>query len=412
MNAYLVIIIGSLLVAYCLDLAATALNLRNLDPTLPEEFKGRYDAAEYARSQRYTRDTSRLGVVGSTIGTAATVAFILAGGFNQVDLFVRSLGLGPIATGLAFYALLFLGADILAQPLRLYRVFVLEERYGFNKTTPATYIKDKLKVWLLMVALGGPLAAMVLWFFHAAGPWAWLWAWGGTTAIVLVLQYLAPSLILPLFNTFTPLEPGQLRSAIETYARKAGFELSGIYVIDGSRRSAKANAYFTGFGKKKRIALFDTLVEQHTTDEITAIVAHEVGHHKCGHIPRMLIAAIAKTGLLYYLMGLFMNNERLFDAFGMQHTSVYAGLLFFLLLYNPVSTLLGIIDQALSRKHEYQADAFAAKTTGQPEALANALKTLSVSNLTNLTPHPLYVTLHYSHPPVLDRIQALREVPS
>lgn len=410
MNIYLIVILGSMFAALLVDVAATALNIRHLDPELPEEFKDQYDADEYARSQRYVRDGARLDILSGVLGTAGVTAFILLGGFQIADGFVRGFGFGPIATGLVFYALLFLATDLLSIPMSLYRTFVLEERYGFNKTTPGTYIADRLKLWLLTMALGGPLCGMVLWFFESAGPLAWLWAWGGTTALMIGLQYIAPSVILPLFNKFTPLPEGELRSAIENYAAKADFELTGIFTIDGSRRSAKSNAFFTGFGKKKRIALFDTLIANHSPSEIVAVLAHEVGHHKCGHIPRMMTLSIVKMGVVFFLMSLFLDNRALFDAFGMEYMSIYAGLVFFLLLYNPVATALGVAVQALSRRHEYQADAFAARTTGNPDQLINALKTLSVSNLSNLTPHPLYVTLHHSHPPVLERVAALRNM--
>ncbi|HAS88917.1 MAG TPA: peptidase M48, partial [Desulfovibrio sp.] len=245
-------------------------------------------------------------------------------------------------------------------------------------------------------------------FFNAAGSLAWLWCWLFTVVITLGVQYLAPTWILPLFNKFTPLEDGELKEKIEKFAKDNGFELSGIFMIDGSKRSTKANAYFTGFGKKKRIALFDTLINNLSTDEIVAVLAHEIGHSKLGHIRKMMTMSIINTGAVFLLMSFFLGNKELFAAFGMQNISVHAGLIFFALLYTPVSIVLSIFSNIRSRKHEFEADAFAAQTTHGPEALIGALKKLSVSNLSNLTPHPFYVWLEYSHPPVLKRIEALR----
>ncbi|MBU1003443.1 MAG: M48 family metallopeptidase [Proteobacteria bacterium] len=408
MNLYLIIILGSMLAAFALTFAVNLLNLRALDPALPEEFRDVFDADEYARSQAYTRAGARLDLVEETLTIVLVPAFILLGGFNALDQLARSLELGSIATGLAFFGLLFVLNDLLALPLALYRTFVLEERFGFNRTNAATFALDKLKGWALTVAIGGPLAAMVLWFFQATGPLGWLWAWLGVTMVMLGLQYLAPAVILPLFNKFTPLPEGELKHAIEDLATRTGFILSGLFVMDGSKRSAKSNAFFTGFGKKKRIALFDTLINQMTTPQIVGVVAHEVGHNKRGHILRMTALGIAKMGLILFLMSLFLDNAELAAAFGMEQVSIHAGLIFFMLLYMPVALMLGMGAQMLSRRHEFEADAFAAEATGDPEPLISALKTLSVANLSNLTPHPAYVFVHYSHPPVLARIKALQ----
>ncbi|BBD09465.1 M48 family metallopeptidase [Desulfovibrio ferrophilus] len=407
MNIYLIIILGSMLAGFVLTTTVSQLNLHALDPALPEQFKDVFEADEYARSQAYTRAGARLDLVEEVLGIIIVPAFILLGGFNVVDMLARSFGLDSIGTGLIFFGLLFLINDLAALPLSLYRTFVLEERFGFNRTNARTFALDKLKAWVLTVAIGGPLAGMVLWFFEATGPLAWLWAWIGVTTIMIGLQYIAPVVILPLFNKFTPLPDGELRNAIEALATKTGFTLSGLFMMDGSKRSAKSNAFFTGFGKKKRIALFDTLIEQMSTEQIVGVVAHEVGHNKRGHILRMTAMGIAKTGLVLFLMSLFLDNGELFAAFGMEQVSIHAGLIFFMLLYTPVALVLGIAAQMLSRRHEFEADAFAAEATGDPEPLISALKTLSVANLSNLTPHPAYVFVHYSHPPVLARIKAL-----
>ena len=265
MNSYLIVILGSMAAAYALNTVVGILNLGALHPDVPAEFQGRIDAGEYARSQAYARATGRFAIVSDTIDFIAVAAFILLGGFGWADEAARALGMNELTTGLTFFALLFLLGQFLSLPFALWRTFVIEERFGFNRTTPATFVADRLKSWLLAALIGGPLAAMVLWFFSAAGPWAWVLAWAGVTAVMLVLQYLAPVVILPLFNKFTPLPDGELRQALEALANEQRFNLSGLFVIDGSRRSAKSNAYFTGLGKRKRIALYDTLVQAHST---------------------------------------------------------------------------------------------------------------------------------------------------
>lgn len=407
MSVYLIVILGSMLGAWLLNAVVGTLNLRALDPEVPREFADVADADEYARSQAYTRATARFGQLTESLSLVAMTAFILLGGFPLADHLARAAGFGAVGTGLVFFALLMALNEICGLPFSIYRTFVIEERFGFNRTTPATFVIDRIKGWALTAVIGGPLLAMVLWFFQSQGPGGWVWVWLGVTLFTLALQYVAPVWILPLFNRFTPLPEGELRESIEALAHEQGFTLSGLFLMDGSRRSAKSNAFFTGFGAKKRIALFDTLVEQMSPAEITAVVAHEVGHWKRGHILRMTAMGIAKTGLVLFLMSLFLETRGLFTAVGLAEPSVHAGLVLFMLLYTPLALVLGIAAQALSRRHEYEADAFAAEATGEPEALVRALKTLSLANLSNLTPHPAYVFVHYSHPPVLARIKAL-----
>jgi STE24 endopeptidase len=410
MNVYLTIILVSIIGAYLLDSVVSWLNVRSLDPELPAEFKDVFDPEEYRKSQDYARAGAKLDFVQSTVGVAALTAFILLGGFNAVDQFVRGAGLSPIPTGLLFFGVLFLLSELLNTPFELYDTFVLEERFGFNKMGPKTFVLDKLKGWLLAAVIGGPLLAVVLHFFRAAGDLAWLYAWIVSALVILFIQYLAPTVILPLFNKFTPLEEGELREKLEEYARDQDMDLSGVYVMDGSKRSTKSNAFFTGFGGKKRIALFDTLMERHDNDEILAILAHEVGHNKLGHVKKNLLLAVAKLGLLFLLLQQFIMRPGLFEAFGMAEMSVYAGLAFFVILYSPVSLVLGVAAGFLSRRYEYQADRFAVATTGERRPMIRALKTLSKENLSNLTPHRAKVVLHYSHPPVLKRIKAIRRL--
>ena len=409
MNPWLILVLAIIFVDFLLETLVERLNLRHMSPTLPGEFADVFDDAKYATAQEYQRTNARFGMLQRLVMTPLLVAFIVVGGFSQVDLLARQAGLGTVGTGLVFAAVLGLGMHLLSLPFTLYDTFVIEARYGFNQTTPRTFVLDQFKGLLLAALLGGGLFAAIVWFF-ASIDYAWLWVWGLVMAVQFLLLYLGPILIMPLFNTFTPLPAGELRDAIERYARAQGFQLSGIFTMDGSRRSAKANAFFTGIGRHRRIVLYDTLVEKHTTDELVAILAHEMGHFRLGHIHKLMGIGILSTGLMFYVFSRLLGHPGLFAAFGFpaERISVYAGLFLVGFLYAPVSSLLGIVTNALSRRFEYQADAYAARTHGQPEAMILALKQLSADNLSNLTPHPAKVILDYSHPPVLARIRALR----
>ncbi len=410
MNAVGIVILTALVGEYILNLISDRFNLRHLDPSVPDAFAEVYDADRYRRSQEYLRTTTRFGWIAGGVELAAFLIFWLAGGFPLLDAWVRSLELGPIVTGLIFIGALVLLQTAIQLPFDIYDTFVIEARFGFNRTTPKTFVADRLKGLALMAALGGPLLAGVLLFFEFAGPHAWLLCWGAVTLYLLAVQYIAPTWIMPLFNRFEPLADGDLRRRIFDYARSVGFPLDNVFVIDGSRRSEKSNAFFTGFGKHKRIALFDTLMERHPAREILAVLAHEIGHYKKRHILESLIIGIIHMGVVFYLLSLFLTAPPLFSAFYLDQPSVYAGLVFFGILYAPIELVLGLLLQMRSRKNEYDADRYAVRTTGDPDALAGALKTLSAHNLTNLTPHPFYVLLHYSHPPVLDRLRAIRGV--
>ncbi|TDJ67158.1 MAG: M48 family peptidase [Planctomycetota bacterium] len=407
MNPYAAVILAALVGEYALRLCADVLNVRALRPELPAGFERAYDATTYRRSQEYTRVRTRFGLIAATVELAALLLFWRAGGFPWLDELVRSLGLASVPTGVLFIGLVLGLGWLLGLPFQLWGTFVIEERFGFNRTNARTFVADTLKGLLLALVLGGPLLAAILAFFERTGAAAWLWCWAATTAFLLFVQYIAPTWLMPLFNRFTPIEEGELKAAILDYGRSVGFPLAGIFVIDGSRRSTKANAFFTGFGPRKRIALFDTLIEQQSTQELLGVVAHEVGHYKRHHVLQGLVLAIANAGLVFWLMSLFISRPGLFEAFGVAGTPVYAGLVFFALLYKPVELLLAMFLQALSRKHEFEADRFAARTTGRPESLASALIKLSAESLTNLTPHPFYVFLHHSHPPLARRVGAL-----
>jgi STE24 endopeptidase len=410
MNFYLVFILTILIGSYVLEVLVEILNLKNLKTDLPEEFAGYYDAENYQKSQQYLKENTWFGIITETVFTPLTIAFILLGGFNYVDSLARSFNLGAIPTGLIFAGILLLLSQIIHIPFSAYATFVIEEKYGFNRTTVKTFIMDILKSWLLMAVIGGTVFSIVLWFFEKTGTWAWLYCWGAMIIIQLFLSFIAPVVIMPIFNKFYPLEESELKSTLEEYARAQRFKMKGVFKMDASKRSSKSNAFFTGFGKFRRIVLFDNLIEKHTVDELVSVLAHEMGHYKKKHIITSMIISILTTGLMFFILSLFLNNTGLFAAFKMENTSLYASLLFFGFLYAPIEMVLAIFGNMLSRRHEYAADAYAATTYRKPEAMIAALKTLSVDNLSNLTPHSLKVFLSYSHPPVLERIKALRNL--
>ncbi|WP_161781606.1 M48 family metallopeptidase [Desulfohalovibrio reitneri] len=385
--------------------AASLLNLRALDPVLPEEFADVYDAERYARSQEYTCRATRAGLWEEAVGLAALLAALGLGVFGWLDGLAWSLGLGGVASGLAFFGLVALASEVIGLPFSIWRTFVLEEEYGFNRTTWKTFVLDRVKGLLLSALLGGGLLALVLWFFGWLGPVGWLPAWTAAAAVSLAMQYVAPVWILPLFNKFSPLPRGELRENIEGLAREQGFKLDEVYVIDGSRRSTRGNAFFAGFGAWRRAALFDTLVETMTPGQAAAVMAHEMGHARLGHVPRLLLAGLARMGLLLFLLSLFLGTAIESEMLGMR-PSVHAGLFAFALLFSPAGLLLGAAFNAVSRRYEFQADRFAAKAWNARD-MVDALKRLAADNLANLTPHPFHTALHASHPPVLRRIRRL-----
>ena len=409
MNVYLVIILTVLIGNYVLNLIVEKLNLQHLSTDLPGEFKGYYDAGKYKQAQNYLRENTAFEMIADTFSLAVMLTFILFGGFNIVDRFVRNFHLGPIPTGLLFAGVLLLTFQILHLPFSAYHTFVIEEKYGFNRTTSKTFILDILKTWLLTALIGGAAFSGILWFFGKTGNPAWLYCWIAITLFQIFLMFIAPVAIMPLFNKFIPLEDGKLKKAIEDYAQSQNFKMKGVFKMDGSKRSTKSNAFFTGFGKFRRIVLFDTLIEKHTVDELVSVLAHEMGHYRKKHILQFLIISVATTGLMFFILSLFINNRGLFAAFKMEEISIYASLFFFGFLYVPVNMVFSVLTHILSRKHEYQADAYVVSTYKHPEAMITALKKLSVDNLSNLSPHPLKVFLQYSHPPILERIQAIRE---
>jgi len=410
MNIYSVIILGALLAGYFIDVVTDYLNLKSLSNQLPKEFDGVYDAEAYKKSQAYTKVNTRFGFLTSTLSLILTLVFWFEGGFNYVDQFVRAWNLNSILSGILYMGILVVMKSVFSLPFSIYSTFVIEEKFGFNKTTLRTFILDMIKGVALGIVLGTPLLAGILWFFEFSGELAWLYCWAAVTVFSLVVQFIAPTWIMPWFNKFSPLRSQELKDAIVNYAQKVQYPLKDIFEMDGSKRSTKSNAFFTGFGKNKRIALFDTLIEKHTVDELVAVVAHEIGHYKKHHIVKSMVASVIHTGIVFYLMSIFLSHRGLFDAFYMGNVSIYAGLIFFSMLYSPIEMVLSVVMNVFSRKNEFEADAFAAVTTGRSEPMINALKKLSVHNLSNLTPHRFNVFLNYSHPPVLQRIEALKKL--
>lgn len=408
------LLLASLLGLYGLRVVKNVLTLRNLSEEVPEEFKQVFDDEKYAKAQAYQREGIRLSLLGASMRLLGFVLFWLLGGFTWFDGWVRSLEWGTLPSGLLFIGGVSAAGYLFGLPLQIYDTFSIEERYGFNRSTVATFVADQFKAGMLFIVLGLPILALVLWIFSEV-PMAWLWAWGVITVISLSLSYLAPTLIMPLFNKFEPMPEGELKVAIEKMAKKCEFPLTEVSVVDGSRRSSKANAFFTGFGKRKRIALFDTLIAKHEIDELVGVLAHEIGHFKCKHLIQRMAVGVVQSAALFFVLGLFVQpgttaTDALCAAFGVPEASVYAGLMFFLTLFQPVDSVLGVAANAWSRKHEFEADAFAARAQGTAEPMMRALKKLSADNLSNLTPPRLAVILDYSHPPVLERLAALRKL--
>ena len=410
MTIYFIIIIGIILFEYILNCSVSYLNLGALDPKLPKEFINTFDEEKYIKTQEYTKVNTKYSFLTSTLSLVISLSFIFGGVYNEIDLYVRSVGFNDIVTGLCFFGILTIISDILTIPFSLYKTFVIEEKFGFNKMTLSTFFIDKVKGYLLMILLGGPLLYTILYFFTNFTENGWVYVWLLLVSFSIIIQPIFNIFIAPLFNKFTPLEEGPLLDKIKAYLAKVNFPVKKLEVMDGSKRSSHSNAYFSGIGGNKRIALFDTLVEQMDDDEIVSIIAHEVGHYKLKHIYTGIILSAVQSGIMFYIMSLFLLNEELFSVFKMDNLSIYASLLFFSMLYAPISMILGVFFSIISRKNEFSADAYSVQTAKMPNSMISSLKKLSKENLSNLTPHWLNVFLNYSHPPVLDRLNAIREL--
>ena len=407
MNDLFWIIVGALILDFVVRSAATVLNLRSLRSSPPPGMDGIYEAEGYSKSQEYIRVQSKFGL---TIGFLKLIAFLIfwvVGGFNYIDQAVRIIGFNEITNGILFFGMFAAVATIINIPVDLYATFVIEERFGFNKTNYKTFFFDAVKSIVLTAVIGVPVLSGVLFFFEYTGTLSWLYASLFAAGITLIISVIAPIWIMPIFNKFTPLESGVLREAIVQYTRSVDFTYGNTYVIDGSKRSAHSNAFFTGFGRTKRIALFDTLIDQLSVDEIVSVIAHEVGHNKKKHTISGMVLGIAHVAVLLFVFSLVMEHQALFDAFFMDEVSIYASLMFFGFILTPIELLISPGIQYISRRHEYQADQWAVATTDDPEPLRTGLKKLAANNLANLSPHPFFVVLNYSHPPLTERLRAI-----
>jgi len=376
---------------------------------LPEEGKDIYNPQEYARQQLYESDKSRFSIITETFSLVLILSVLFLNGFAFLDDFLRRYTENPIYLALLFFGIISFISDIISTPFAVYSTFVIETKYGFNKTTIKTFIFDKLKGWFLSLLIGIPLFSFIVWIYDKGGDTTWLIAWGGIAVFVIFFTFFYSSLIVPLFNKQTPLQDGDLRSAIQDFSSKVGFRLKNVFVINGSKRSAKANAYFSGFGSKKRIVLYDTLIEQLNIEELVAVLAHEIGHYKKKHVIKNMVISLLEMGLMLFVLSVFIKNPILSQALGVLKPSFHVGVVTFGILYGFFSTLLGIVMNLYSRANEYEADKFAA-VNYNAEALISGLKKLTVKNLSNLNPHPWYVFVNYSHPPLLQRIKAMRSL--
>lgn len=408
MNTLFYIIIAILILQFLMETVLEYLNAQRYKDPVPEELNDVFDVIEYQKSQDYKKINYKFGILTSTFSVLLTLSFLFLGGFEWIDSIVRSYSENPIIMALLFFGIIMIGSDIITTPFSYYKTFVIEERFGFNKSTLKLFFIDKLKGWVMMILIGGVLLAVIIWFFQWTGTNFWIYAWGLITIFTVFMNLFYSKLIVPLFNKQKPLEEGTLKSKIEGYALNVGFDLKNIFVIDGSKRSTKANAYFSGFGKEKRVTLYDTLIKDLEEDEIVAVLAHEVGHYKRNHIIFNLSASILLTGLTLFILSIFINNPEVSLAIGVTQSSFHAALIGFGILYSPISEITGLAMNLLSRKFEYQADDYA-KNTFAALPLITSLKKLSKNSLSNLTPHPAYVFMHYSHPPLISRIQNLQQ---
>jgi len=400
------IIIGILIISFIVDKILETLNEKRFDDEIPEKLKDVYDKKEYKKSQAYKKTKAKFSKITSIFSTTLTLVFFFLDGFNFIDTIARNHTENPILMALIFFGIILLVSEIIAIPLSYYSTFVIEDKFGFNKSTKKIFWSDKIKGILMSALLGGGILALIIWFYQLTGENFWIYAWILVALFSLLMNMFYAKLIVPLFNKQSPLEAGVLKTAIEKYAEKVGFTINNIFVMDGSKRSTKANAYFSGFGSQKRITLYDTLINDLETDEIVAVLAHEVGHYKRKHIVFNLISSILLTGLTLFVLSIFINSPLLSEALGVSIPSFHIGLIAFGILYSPISRITGLFMNHMSRKFEYQADNFA-KDTFESKALITSLKKLSKNSLSNLTPHPAFVFAHYSHPTLLERIKNL-----
>ncbi|KPK80636.1 MAG: peptidase M48 [Bacteroides sp. SM23_62_1] len=403
------IIVGIVIFSYVLGRVLEYLNYTRYDQKLPDEVSDVYDQEQYQKSQNYKKVNYRFSIITGTFSVLLILVMFFLEGFAFVDQLVRTITINPVLMAILFIGILLFASDVINTPFSIYDTFVIEEKFGFNKTSVRTFIQDKVKGWLLGAVIGGGILATIVWLYQLTNEYFWVLAWIIISLFSIFMTMFYSTLIVPIFNKQIPLEEGELRGKIMAISEEIGFKIKNIFVIDGSKRSTKANAYFSGLGVKKRIVLFDTLIEELSHDEILAVLTHEIGHYKKKHTVTGTILSVIHSGIILYIFSLFVGNPLLSEALGVSETSFHIALITFGFLYSPISTLLGLGMNVMSRKHEYQADRFAGEKF-KPEPLIDALKSLSRKNLSNLTPHPVYVWFNYSHPTLLQRIRALRSI--
>ena len=408
-NIYFYIIVTVFVLNFVWEQILSYLDRKRMSPDIPKVLEGIYNPEEYSRQQAYQKANSRFGFISDGFSFVIVLIVLLFGLFGWLDETLRTHTVQFLWLPLLFFGILFIISQVIDLPFDWYSVFRIEERFGFNKSTPKLFVTDFIKQILLSVVIGALLLSAVLYIYQYTGKWFWLWAWLVVSGFSLLMTFFYSEWIVPLFNKQTPLEEGELRTAIETFAQKAGFGLRNIYVMDGSKRSTKANAYFTGFGRKKRIVLFDTLIKELDTEEIVAVLAHEIGHYKKKHVYQSMVISIMTMGITFYILSLFLDNLPLAEALGGKVSSFHLGVIGFSLLVTPISEVLGLAMNLLSRKNEYEADRFATQF-GLGDALVSALKKISVKALSNLNPHPLVVFWYYSHPTLLQRIEKVQSI--
>ena len=407
-NTFFYVLIGIIIVKYLFDTYIDHLNATHFNNPIPEELEGIYNNEEYLKSQSYKKENHKFSIIVSGFSVLTTVLFFIFDGFAFVDEISRNISNNIIIITLIFFGIILFASDLISLPFSYYQTFIIEEKYGFNKSSKKTFLLDKIKGWLMMIFIGGGILALLTWFYETTTSSFWIYAWVLIGIVTLFMNMFYSKLIVPLFNKQTPLNDGELKTEIENFGKKVGFKIENIFVIDGSKRSTKANAYFSGFGSQKRITLYDTLINDLEIDEIVAVLAHEVGHYKKKHIIYNIILSLLLTGFTLFILSLLVSNNVLSQALGVETTSFHIGLIAFTILYSPISEITSLFMNILSRKFEYEADDYA-KNNFSGKSLISALKKLSKNSLSNLTPNNLYVKIHYSHPTILQRILNLKK---
>lgn len=400
------LLVGVVVFGFLFEKSLSFLNSRRNVPAIPKTLDQYLDEKKLKNAKLYQKANFNFGLISGTFSFILTILMICFGVFGWIDESLREYIENPLLLSLIYFAVIFIGSDLISIPFDYYHTFRIEERFGFNKSNRATFFTDKLKGYLLSIVVGGGLLALLLWLIHQIGKDFWWQFWILASIFMVFVNLFYTAWILPIFNKLTPLQSGELKEKLIAYIAKVNFPLENLFVIDGSKRSSKANAFFSGFGKRKKVVLYDTLIEQHTPDEIVAVLAHEVGHYKKKHILIGMLSGVIQVGILLFILSQFIHSQNMSMALGGSEMAIHLNIIGFTMLFSPISMILGIFMNMISRKHEFEADAYA-KETFAGEPLAEALKTLSINSLSNINPHPWYVFVNYSHPPLIERLKKL-----